>query len=94
MKKKDNHKQGIVDFWTPAHITVGMVARYYGLSAKHTFVAACLFEVVENVFAVTPAAHAITELSGPETLTNAVGDVGFNMTGWLITDRLMKRWGA
>lgn len=91
---KDNHKQGIADFWTPAHILVGVIARYYGLSWQATLTLAGVFEVVENLGAQTKTAKSITELSAPENMTNAVADVGFNMTGWAITDQIMKRWGA
>lgn len=91
---KDNHKTGLVDFWTPSHVLVGVLARYFGLSWQATLTIAGVFEVAENAFARTNTAKSITELSAPENMTNAVADIGFNMTGWYVTDKIMRRWGA
>lgn len=88
MIRRRNMNIAPVDGWTLGHIAAGVVAGALRMPFGASIAAAVAYEFVEQGIERTQAGQRIFGSDGPESLVNAVVDVGVFAVGHLVGDRL------
>ena len=86
--KKSQQNEAAIDPWTAVHAAAGLAFGLMGTDFKRSMALAVGYEVLEQVYVRVEEGRSPFEISGPETIPNAVVDlVAFGLGHWL-----GKRW--
>ncbi len=88
--RKDDQNKAVADPWTLVHFSTGLAIGLMGIPLRWTLPLAATYEVVEQLLERKRFGQELFNTAGPETLGNAVLDVGVFAAG----HRLGEAWNA
>ncbi|HSM05024.1 MAG TPA: hypothetical protein VK858_10370 [Longimicrobiales bacterium] len=88
--RKDQQNKAVTDPWTVVHFSTGLAIGLMGIPLRWTLPLAAVYEVVEQLLERKRFGQELFKTSGPETLGNAIVDVGVFAAG----HRLGEAWNS
>ena len=85
--RKSDQNEAFIDPWTIVHFGVGVAAGLVETPAWIAIGGAVVYEVFEQQLEQTDFGAKLFKTSGPESLGNAVVDVGVFAAGYLLAQR-------
>lgn len=78
----------LIDRWTPGHFIAGFIAGLYAVPLGWFIALHGAYDLIEQAVERTPAGAVIFATSGPENVTNIIGDTTAALMGWRIGKEL------